>query len=100
MSWVDEAKAVIQKQTMVRLNILTSEPVLEGREKARRAKSRDIAICITTIHHLFVFSTSTKGLQSGLISQGRYRRLVHRAMSALPIPRRLNMITEMLFTTK
>ena len=57
-------------------------------------------ICMAIIHHLLVLIMSTNGLQRGLMTHGRYRRLVYIAISPLDMPMLLNMITDMLFTMK
>ena len=57
-------------------------------------------ICMAIIHHLLVLIMSTNGLQRGLMTHGRYRRLVYIAISPLDMPMLLNMITDILFTMK
>ena len=71
-----------------------------GRLNATTANATDIIICMAIIHHLLVFMMSTNGLQRGLITHGRYRRLVYIAISPLDMPILLNMITDILFTMK
>ena len=100
MSWVADTKAVREKTRRVHRNRPTSAPIPFGSESASAKKSRTMAPCMDNTHQRLVFTRSTKGPQKGLISQGRYSRLVHAAMDALPMPRRLSRITEMLFTTK
>jgi hypothetical protein len=43
---------------------------------------------------------STNGLQSGLMTHGRYRRLVYMAISPVDMPMFVNITTDMLFTMK
>ena len=100
MSCVAEAKADIQNSTSVAENSDTSLPVVRGSEKASAAKRPHRSNCMAVTHQRLVLRMSTKGLQKGLMSQGRYSRLVYRAISAFPIPIRLNRITEMLLITK
>ena len=56
--------------------------------------------CIAIIHQRFVRIMSTNGLQRGLITHGRYSKLVYIAMSPLDIPMFVNMMTDMLLTIK
>ena len=71
-----------------------------GSEKAVRANATDIMICMATTHHRFVLMISTNGLHKGLITHGRYRRLVYIAISPFDILIFVNMITDMVFTMK
>ena len=64
------------------------------------ANAADIIICIAVTHQRFVLMMSTNGLQRGLMTHGRYRRLVYIAISPLDMPILLNMITDILFTMK
>ena len=66
--------------------------------KAIPASPAPTKICMVTTHQRLVFSKSIKGLQNGLITQGRYNQLVYRAMSVLEIPSFLYIITEMVIT--
>ena len=68
--------------------------------KETAARAKHIRISMATTHHLFVLMISTKGLQNGLITHGRYSHPVYRAMSALLMPSLLNIVTDMTFTAK
>ena len=81
-------------------NAPTGAPVREGRLRAMAAKQTVIRACIASTHQRLVRSTSTSGLHKGLITQGRYSRLVYIARSALLIPILLNIVTETTFTMK
>ena len=70
-----------------------------GMESATAPRLAPTNNCMTMIHQRFVFSKSTIGLHSGLITQGRYNQLVYKAMSVFEIPNRLNMITATVITT-
>ena len=106
MSWVAEANAVIQKRMRVKENSEGALPAAicsgesPGRENATRKNTALIRICITTVHQRLVLTRSTKGLQKGLITQGRYRSEVYHAMLPLSIPIFLNMMTDMVLTIK
>ncbi len=66
MSWVAEAKASSQKKAI--------EPCTQngvGSVKATPASPPPIRTCMATIHQRLVLSTSTSGLQNGLMTQGR-----------------------------
>ena len=56
--------------------------------------------CIATIHQRLVFTTSTMGLQMPLRNHGKYNNVVKNDMSPLGTPIFVNIITEMLLTTK
>ena len=71
-----------------------------GMEKASRANATAIRACMATIHQRLVLRMSTNGLQSGLMVHGRYNSPVYKAMVSFGTPRRVNIITEMLFTMK
>lgn len=66
MSWVAELKATSQKTASVALKKKGT-----GMKNATPASPAPISNCMVTIHHLLVFSRSTKGLQKGLMTQGR-----------------------------
>jgi hypothetical protein len=100
---VAEANAVTQNIARVAKNIgedAIPSPLTEGSRNGKAIIAADIRICIETIHHLLLFIISTKGLQRGFTTQGRYNMLVKRASSPFGIPIFLNITTEMLFTTK
>ena len=67
---------------------------------ASKATAAAIHNCIATIHQRLLLKMSTKGLQSGLTSQGRPMRLVSRASRLLSIPRSLRMTMEIVLTIK
>src|SRR4051794_20245033 len=74
----------------------------EGRwgVSATSASAAPITRCRPTIHSRLVRNMSTKGDQSGLITQGRYSQLVYSAMSVFEIPLTLYMTTDSVSTTK
>ena len=107
MSCVADAKAVIQNSTRVIENSDTwvlpaaiTSGLGFGRVSAVNAKATDMSTCIRITHQRFVRIMSTKGLQRGLITHGRYSKLVYIAMSPLDIPIFVNMMTDILFTIK
>ena len=71
MSWVAEAKAIIQKRQS---DHLKKPPRV--REDAASASPADTRNCIATIQNRLVRVMSTHGLQSGLRTQGRESQLV------------------------
>ena len=95
MSWDAEAKPVMTNRISVQVN---GEET--GRVIAKRATAAAIRSCIVTIHQRLLRKMSTKGLQSGLMSQGRPMRLVRRASRLLSIPKSLRMTTEIVLTMK
>lgn len=78
MSWVAEAKAVMMKRMSVKMNMLIGvwpEAMRAasglGRVTVRRTIAAVIRACMAMIHQRLVLMMSTKGLQSGLMVQGR-----------------------------
>ena len=107
MSWVADAKAVMINSTNVSVNILTGvlpEAIMSGegcgRVNVSKMKAKLIRACIITIHQRLVRRMSTNGLHRGLMTHGRYNKLVNMAMSPLGTPILVNMITDMLLTIK
>ena len=107
MSCVAEANAVNTNNIYVNVNMdigVEMPPIISadgrGMLNASRMNAMDIRICMVNIHHLFVRKISTIGLHSGLSVQGRYRRLVNKAISPLGTPIFVNIVTEILFTMK
>ena len=66
MSWVALVKATSQKAAK---DSWKKSDV--GRVKAMQAKARAMMNCMVTVHQRLVFIRSTKGLQKGLMTQGR-----------------------------
>ena len=95
MSCDADAKPVITKRIRVQV-----KGDAAGSVKARSATAVAMASCIDTIHQRLLFRISTKGLQRGLISQGRPIRLVRSARRLFSIPRSLRITTDMVFTIK
>ncbi len=62
------------------------------------AKPAPMSNCMATIQERLVFRMSTIGLQSGLMTHGRYSQLVYNAMSVFEMPSRLYMTTETVIT--
>ena len=107
MSWVAEAKAAMINSTKVSVNMLIGVCPLSissgeglGSVTVSRTRNAVIIICMQTIHQRLVLITSTKGLQIPLSSHGKYSSVVKKAISPLGTPIFVNIITEMLFTTK
>ena len=71
-----------------------------GIDSVNRMNAIDIRICIEMIHHRLVLMMSMNGLQKGLMVQGRYSKLVNKAISPLGTPILANISTEMLLTMK
>ena len=71
-----------------------------GRARAAPIKVALTSTCMARTHHRLVLIISTKGLQKGLITHGRYRILVYAAISGFDMPIFLNMIVEIVFTMK
>ena len=69
-----------------------------GNARATPARPAPISSCMPVIHSRLVFSTSTTGLQNGLITQGRYSQLVYRAISVFETSRRLYIVTDTIIT--
>ena len=93
MSWVAELKASNQKKASDALKKNGC-----GIIKAMLANATAISDCMVTTHQRLVLMMSTNGLQSGLITHGRYSQLVYNAMSVLEIFIRLYMITASVIT--
>ena len=55
-------------------------------KKATAKNPIAINSCIKTTHQRFVLIKSTKGLQNGFITHGRYSKPVKRAISVLDMP--------------
>ena len=77
-----------------------ASPVVCGRRNGRASIATDISACMVMIHHLLLLIMSTKGLQRGFTTHGRYNRLVYRASIPLGMPIFLNMTTDILLTMK
>ena len=71
-----------------------------GSVRVSRSIMAVISTCIVTIHQRFVRITSTIGLQSPFRNQGKYNKVVKKAIWPLGTPIFVNIITEMLFTRK
>ena len=71
MSCVAELNASSQKK----IRLILKNPG-KGIDKATAPKLAPIISCMIIIHQRLVFSKSTIGLQSGLITHGRYNQLV------------------------
>lgn len=93
MSLVAEAKATIQKQAKLAVK---NTSVLRLRPIPKKASA--ITNCMLKNHFLLVHFKSTKGLQSGFKTQGKYNQLVYNPISALPKPNCLYIITERVTT--
>ena len=107
MSCVAEAKAAMMNRMSVSVNMLMGvcPPAMtagEGLGSVSVSSTRNavMIICMATIHQRLVLMTSTKGLHRPLSSHGKYSSVVKKAMSPLGTPILVNIITEMLFTTK
>ena len=66
MSWVALLKATNQKKANVSCTAYGASMV-----KATPAKPTPAKNCMTTIHQRFFLNKSTRGLQMGLMTQGR-----------------------------
>ncbi len=67
---------------------------------ALKEEQQTFFVGIRIIHHRFVLIISTKGLQKGFITQGRYSRLVYNDIVSFGTPIFANIITEILLTIK
>ena len=105
MSCVAEANAVTQKTARVAMKGETGafpEAIVpesgDGRDRAPRSIAAVIRSCMDTVHHLLVLMISTNGLQTGLITHGRYSNPVNMATSPFDMPIFLNMMTDTVLT--
>ena len=71
-----------------------------GSVKVSRMSIAVMMACMATIHQRLVFTTSTMGLQMPLRNHGKYNSVVKNDMSPLGTPILVNIITEILLTTK
>ena len=93
MSWVEELKAMSQKKARVYRKAL-----LVGIVSATPAKLTPIINWVIIIQNLFDLKISTKGLQKGFITQGKYSQLVKSAISVFEISSFLYKIVETIMT--
>ena len=70
----------------------------DGNVTAPSIMAAVIISCMETVHHLLVRMMSTNGLQTGFITQGRYRSPVNIATSPFDIPIFLNIMTDTVLT--
>jgi hypothetical protein len=93
MSWVAEAKPVIQKSAIV--------PASQWGVPRARAPAAHVTVITSSMASTkkrFVRNISTTGDQRGLMTQGRYMEPVYSAISALERPRFLYITADMTVT--
>src|SRR5574344_659023 len=107
MSWVAEANAEMINNIRVRVNILIGvcpSAIIAasgfGNVSVSSIINAVIITCIEIIHQRLVLTTSTSGPHSPFRNQGKYNGVVKNAISPLGAPILVNIITEILFTTK
>ena len=107
MSWVAEAKAAIMKKIKVQRNSPADVAFAAmvsaagcGKVTVSNIQRTVSKACIAMIHHRFVRSISTNGLQRPFKNHGKYSSVVKKDNWSLGTPILANSITEMLFTKK
>ena len=92
MSCVADAKATSTNSTS------STVIVQNGRQNAITASTATIVNCVSSIHQRLLRKMSMKGLQRGLMSQGRLMRVVSGPKVPLSTPRSLKTARAMVLT--
>ena len=107
MSWVADANAAMMNNIRVSVNMLMGvvpAAIVEtsgfGNVTVSSTINAVMSTCMLTIHQRLVLTTSTTGPHKPFKNHGKYNNVVKNDMSPLATPILVNIITEMLFTTK